>query len=193
MNAEVLKKAREICNKATEGPWEIVDYAGFAIYKNPVIKLGLSADEQICTFSEDDYYEEMEQPNNTYENAEFITFARTALPAALDEIERLQAENESLKQQILPIIKFISYNGKYPNLCSGILVIEIKNKKYELDNVLISGGSAYFANSYSESHVEEGEWNILQDSLPEEIKQYQQEIIKVVNNNVEHGCCGGCL
>ena len=29
------------------------------------------------------------------------------------------------------MIKFISYTGKYPNLCSGVLTVEINGKEYK--------------------------------------------------------------
>jgi len=38
-----------------------------------------------------------------------------------------------------------------------------------------------------------GEWQINVSKLPEEIKQYAQEIDEVFNENVPYGCCGGCL
>ena len=31
-------------------------------------------------------------------------------------------------------VKFISYTGKYPNLCSGILTLEIDGKEYKFGN-----------------------------------------------------------
>lgn len=36
------------------------------------------------------------------------------------------------------MIKFISYDGKYPNFCSGTLILEVDGKK----RALCSGGSA---------------------------------------------------
>ena len=91
------------------------------------------------------------------------------------------------------MIKFISYDGKYPNLCSGKLVLEVDGKQYTFPEFCLrSGGSAYFTNHYRNSHITHGEWSIKAwpDDFPEELKD---EAVCVVNANVKRGCCGGCL
>lgn len=88
-------------------------------------------------------------------------------------------------------IAFISYSGKYPNLCSGELKIAVDNKIYGGIHI-ISGGRVWFDEGWGD-HVEDGPWSVDLDSLPEEIKQYATEIADVVNYNVPHGCCGGCV
>lgn len=104
-------------------------------------------------------------------------------------------------------VEFVSYSGKAPNLCRGILVLMVNGKEYKFgpeylkkedDETLFtpfwaSTGSAYFTNGYTESHVTEGEWAVDVDELPEELRKYASEIDQVFNANVEHGCCGGCL
>ena len=90
-------------------------------------------------------------------------------------------------------LEFVSYNGGYPNLCSGKLIMKLNGKRIEFpDYCLRSGGSWYFTNGYSEEHVEEGEWEIEEfpKNFPEELKEKANEL---VNNNVPFGCCGGCL
>lgn len=42
------------------------------------------------------------------------------------------------------MIKFISYDGAWPNLCRGTLVVEKDGKQYSMYGVLISGGSVSF-------------------------------------------------
>lgn len=87
------------------------------------------------------------------------------------------------------MVKFISYDGKYPCLCYGVLTVEIDGKRYDLDNILISGGLA----DWQADLVLKGPWEIKKDELPDEIKKYAREILKRVNANVPFGCCGGCI
>ena len=86
-------------------------------------------------------------------------------------------------------IKFIKYDGKYPNLCSGILTLEINGKKRK-DIKIRTLGNAGFTKDWNE-FVQLGEWEI--DELPEDLQYLELEIEKIVNENVPLGCCGGCL
>lgn len=111
--------------------------------------------------------------------------------------------------QIEEHVKFISYSGRYPNLCNGILVLEIDGKEFRFghdyskfdswktdgnhESFWSSGGNCGFTNNYSDSYVNSGEWNIDASQIPEEIRKYADEIDKVFNENVDYGCCGGCL
>lgn len=90
------------------------------------------------------------------------------------------------------MVKFISYDGKYPNLCSGTLVIEVNGKTYSLKYALDSGGGCGFDRN-GDSWVEYGPWTLRKYELPDELVPYIREIEFVVNENVRQGCCGGCL
>lgn len=106
-------------------------------------------------------------------------------------------------------VKFISYTGRYPNLCSGVLTLEVDGKEYRFghdytvadswktdgnhDRFWSSGGTCGFNNGYSDEYVKQGEWAIDVSDLPDELKKYAAEIDCVFNCNVRHGCCGGCL
>ncbi len=95
-------------------------------------------------------------------------------------------------------VKFISYTGKYPNLCSGILTLEIDGKTYVFgyNTKRLKTDGAPFWRSGSEgrcSYLYESEWVIDVSKLPEKLRRFAAEIDKVFNDNVEHGCCGGCL
>ena len=89
-------------------------------------------------------------------------------------------------------IKFIDYTGKYPNLCSGTLRISLDGKVFELFHALDSAGSAYMDSNW-DGIVKTGDWMVNEDMLPEELKPYVNEIEKLANENIEYGCCGGCL
>lgn len=89
------------------------------------------------------------------------------------------------------MVKFVSYNGKYPNLCSGTLVLEVDGKKRELSHVLCSGGSVgCFDGNWNNAYVTEGSWSV---DLPEDLEPYRKEIEELVNSEVPQGCCGGCI
>ena len=39
------------------------------------------------------------------------------------------------------MVEFVSYDGKYPCLCMGTLVIKVNEENYSLEDAMISGGS----------------------------------------------------
>ena len=90
-------------------------------------------------------------------------------------------------------VKFIDYTGKYPNLCSGILTLEIDGEKAtfgldgQYEEFWRSGGCADWQNDM----VITGEWLIEIERLPQKYQKYATEIDRVFNADVEHGCCGG--
>ncbi len=92
-------------------------------------------------------------------------------------------------------VKFISYTGKYPRLCSGILTLEIDGKKvrfgFGVSNrpFWLSGGGL----TPNYDGVCRREWKIIVNRIPEEYRKYASEIDRVFNENVEWGCCGSCI
>lgn len=95
--------------------------------------------------------------------------------------------NTKMKERL----KFKSYNGKYPNLCSGTLIMELDGKEIIFpEYCLISGGYVRFDNNWTED-IGKGEWTIYDfpKDFPEELKDKAEEL---VNENIERGCCGGC-
>lgn len=100
-------------------------------------------------------------------------------------------------------IKFISYDGQWPNACRGNLVLEINgeifstkefNEKEDKDEdiycCLVSGGKVTFDKNWRE-HVTKGPWKI--SELPKRYLPYKKEIEKIINENIHQGCCGGCV
>jgi hypothetical protein len=107
-------------------------------------------------------------------------------------------------------VKFISYTGKYPNLCRGVLTLEIDGEEVKFghdysgfeswlkdgnyEGFWTSGGSCCFYDShYQETRIDTGEWKIDFQSIPEKYRKYAYEIDEVFNSNVQYGCCGGCI
>ncbi|GHV48051.1 hypothetical protein FACS189499_06690 [Clostridia bacterium] len=87
-------------------------------------------------------------------------------------------------------VKFVSYDGKYPCLCNGVLTIEIDGERFELNNALSSGGTCSRQNDYSPTY---GDWTFSEyDELPNKARLYSDVVLQLVNNKVKHGCCGGC-
>lgn len=110
---------------------------------------------------------------------------------SIDEV----AEQMIVKYTTRGHVKFISYSGEYPNLCSGILVLKIDGKtvtfgnssKAQYPDFWISGGSCDW-----DGNTTSGPWIIDPDALPVEYRAYAAEIEEVFNANVPWGCCGGC-
>ena len=96
-----------------------------------------------------------------------------------------------------PNVRFIEYNGKYPNLCRGELRLEIDKNIISFGRETSdypvrfwnSGGSCIDKYRY----CTQGEWGIDYKRIPDEFKKYADQIDRVFNANVEFGCCGGCL
>lgn len=85
MTPERIKELRTICDAATPGPWSVSfgeDEIGSMVY-------GLEEVEEFTSRDSLDF----QQVNADWS---FIAASRTALPEALDEIERLQARVEEL-------------------------------------------------------------------------------------------------
>ena len=88
------------------------------------------------------------------------------------------------------MVEFISYDGEYPNLCRGILMLNIDGETVEFPKYCMrSGGSVWFDDEWNE-HVECGKWSV---DVPEKYAHLQKEIEDCVNANVACGCCGGCI
>lgn len=86
----------------------------------------------------------------------------------------------------------IEYDGEYPNLCSGTLIVTMGIYKWIFpDYCLSSGGSVTFDKEWNEN-VTTGEWSIGEwpDGFPE---KYKKDVLDEVNSEINHGCCGGCV
>ena len=98
-------------------------------------------------------------------------------------------------------VKFVSYTGKWPNLCRGDLILEIngeivafgygfKSKDKPKYYPFWSSGGGINPNYEGTWN---GEWKIDVDDIPEQFRKYAAEIDMLFNDNVPWGCCGGCI
>ena len=86
----------------------------------------------------------------------------------------------------------IKYDGKYPNLCSGNLIVVVDGEKWKFPSYcLSSGGYVSFDDDWNEE-VGEGKWSVSDwpQNFPENIKN---DVLEAINEHIPHGCCGGCV
>ena len=89
-------------------------------------------------------------------------------------------------------ISLVCYDGSYPNLCSGTLIIAVDGKVWSFpSHALVSGGSVSFDEVWNEQVVQ-GEWMISDwpEGFPEEMKE---DTLQIINAEISWGCCGGCV
>ncbi len=87
-------------------------------------------------------------------------------------------------------VEFVSYDGEYPNLCSGTLKLRINGETVTFPEYCMHpGGCVTFDADYNPT-VSNGAWSV---DVPEEYEGIRHEIEYVVNQNVRQGCCGGCI
>ena len=86
----------------------------------------------------------------------------------------------------------IDYDGEWPNLCSGNLVVTIDEKVWAFGKYcLSSGGSVSFDDDWNEN-ITSGKWSIV--NWPEDFPvELQDDVLKAINEEIPQGCCGGCV
>ena len=100
-----------------------------------------------------------------------------------------------------PDIEFVSYDGEYPCLCYGTLILKVNGKnmkfgdKSKYPQFWSSGGNISFDSEWN-VRIKEGEWMwkcYEIDKLPSDIVDNKEYVMELFNDNVQWGCCGGCI
>lgn len=107
-----------------------------------------------------------------------------------------------------PKIMFVSYDGEYPCLCRGQLVLKIGRRTYRFGTPfndclgeLPPGAYPRFWTSGGNVRlfqIEQGKWesdidgNVAKE-LPREVLDNIDCIMDLFNSHVPYGCCGGCI
>jgi len=89
--------------------------------------------------------------------------------------------------RLMGAIRFVSYDGAFPNLCSGTLVIDCRGKRWTFSSHALSSGGGLDSDYIAYS----GSWRIhdYPDGYPEDMKKETEDL---VNEEIPLGCCGGC-
>lgn len=108
-------------------------------------------------------------------------------------------------------VEFVSYDGSFPNLCHGRLVLRIDGvetvfgstacsfrEDEQYPRFWCSGGCAYvdFGSETTDEVVVESPWEWCcsdEDLLPRAFLDHKADLLRVFNENVPEGCCGGCI
>lgn len=112
-------------------------------------------------------------------------------------------------------IEFVEYTGRYPNLCSGRLFVKVDGKMISFGDYCLGkrgktkdkgvpnytafwtpGGSVSFDEDWDDE-IKEAPWELdvqyCINKFPEDIQRLFPELIRIFNEHVPWGCCGGCL
>jgi hypothetical protein len=108
-------------------------------------------------------------------------------------------------------IEFVSYNGEYPNFCNGKLVVKIDDKEISFGRTTklsgwkdediadypsfwCPGGGIPSDENWYEHIQSHCDWHMIgyEKNYPYEIWKLLPDILKVMNENVNGRCCGGC-
>ena len=100
------------------------------------------------------------------------------------------------------MIKFISYDGEWPNLCRGMLTVDINGEIhkfhysfYKKDDPHLhrpfwtSGGSC----GYDPFYIDDAPWELSAFKGEDFSEEIYEELLEIFNENVPFGCCGGCI
>jgi hypothetical protein len=86
------------------------------------------------------------------------------------------------------------YDGKYPNLCSGALVVYVGDRKFEFERGSLRSGGAV-KKIRKEYKIIEGNWYIDDRKWPEDFpSEFKEFLVYKINTEgqIPLPCCGGC-
>lgn len=84
----------------------------------------------------------------------------------------------------------MKYTVSYTELFGKTFIVDADSEEVEFPKYCMrSGGSVWFDDEWHE-YVATGEWSV---KVPEQYADIKNEIERCVNENVEWGCCGGCV
>jgi hypothetical protein len=96
-----------------------------------------------------------------------------------------------LKGVIMAELTFVSYDGNYPNKCSGTLVLALDGVEVVFPKYSLSSAGCISFGGYRNEEVREGRWTIPEfpEGFPDNLKS---QAVDLVNSYIGGDCCGGC-
>ena len=86
----------------------------------------------------------------------------------------------------------VEYDGRYPNLCSGQLIVYLDDERWVFPKDCMQSGGSAGVDCEGNEFCYFGVWSI--EDWPEGFPEaYKLHVLNEVNETVEQGCCGGCI
>lgn len=86
----------------------------------------------------------------------------------------------------------IKYDGRFPNLCSGHLIVIIDDIPWDFGEYCLVSGGHICRNEEWDMWAESGPWEVSDwpKNFPEDLKE---SVLATINEEIPWGCCGGCI
>ena len=79
------------------------------------------------------------------------------------------------------MVEFVSYDGSYPNLCTGKTILKINGETVILPPYSLTSGGYFLVDEDRTESVCKGLWSV---DLPEELEQYRRETSVITQKRI---------
>ena len=88
----------------------------------------------------------------------------------------------------------IEYDGEWPNLCRGHLIVYIDDVKWDFGCYSLKSGGEIQRDEEWNMWATEGPWDIWDwpEGFPDD-DLLKEVVLMEINSEIPHGCCGGCI
>lgn len=88
----------------------------------------------------------------------------------------------------------IKYDGKWPNLCRGHLIVCIDGVEWDFGRYSLKSGGEIQRDEEWNMWATEGPWEIWDwpEGFPDD-DLLKEVVIMEINSEISHGCCEGCI
>ena len=88
----------------------------------------------------------------------------------------------------------IKYDGEWPNLCRGNLIVCIDGVEWDFGCYSLKSGGEIQRDEEWNMWATEGPWDIWDwpEGFPDD-DLLKEVVLMEINSEIPHGCCGGCI